>query len=113
MSRGCGVGEGGDESPVTAPSNAEPGGTTSGALRTGSRRAVPVEPVLAVDPAVRAALLEQALADPDRRWWVQEFDGRDFRTVCTVDGPAARAAYLAGEDLPGTDDNGRPRASDP
>ena len=87
--------------------------TSSGPLGPGNRRAVPVEPVLAVDAADRAALLEQALADPDRRWWVQEFDGRDFRTVGVVRGDEARRSYLAGGDPDLADEDGGARASDP
>lgn len=65
-------------------------------LRTGWRRALPVLPVLAVDPAERSALLEQAVADPQREWVLQEFDGRTFVEQGRVRGPDARAAFLAG-----------------
>jgi hypothetical protein len=66
-----------------------------GDLQPGWRRALPVLPVLAVDPQERAALLEQAVADPQREWILQEFDGRTFVEQSRVRGPAAREAFLA------------------
>jgi hypothetical protein len=65
-------------------------------LRTGSRRALPLVPVLAVDASERAALMEQAVADPQREWVLQEFDGRRFVERGRVRGPVDRAAFLAG-----------------
>lgn len=64
---------------------------------TGYRRAVPVDQILVLDPVARRSALEAAVADPAREWRVEEFDGRRYVPVATVRGPAARAAWLRGD----------------
>ena len=59
-----------------------------------ARRALPVPPVVGVDPEERAESARRALEEPDREWVLQEFDGRTYVTHGTVRGPAARQAYL-------------------
>ena len=65
-------------------------------LERGARRALPVPPVIGVDPDERAERARRALQEPGRGWVLQEFDGRTYVTHGTVRGPAARQAYLDG-----------------
>lgn len=65
-------------------------------LGRGARRALPVPPVVGVDPHERAERARRALEEPDREWVLQEFDGRTYVTRGRVRGPAARQAYLDG-----------------
>lgn len=81
-----------------------PPGAMCAHLQPGYRRALPIPPLLLVDPQERQAALARALVDPAQDWLLQEFDGRVFRDHGRVRGPAARADYLRSADPHGEAD---------